>query len=148
LNGQGNSQVYRLDALAETDNGHIIDSRYTTAGLPELSKRAQLPGLGPNRVRWDYLVASMNSGGNVQVRLYPNRLVFPEPLVYDTWTVPGGITPGQGLDDAEQALNFAGTRTYVEFRENDGHGFSLSGIALHGEEDAWNVVRGRTGVRP
>lgn len=147
-NGRGNSQVYKLDETATTDAGIIIDSRYTTAGLVELSKRGQFPQLGFSRIRWDYLLASLTSGGNVQLTLYPNRLYTTPPAVYNTWSYPGGITPGEGEDDAEAPLNFAASRTFVEFRENDGAGFQLSNLALHGKADPWNKVRGRTGVTP
>lgn len=155
-NGRGTSQIYKLDETAQTDNGIFIDSRYTTAGLVELSKRAQFQQLGFGRIRWDYLLASLVSQGNVGLTLYPNRLEWPipttghppAPVQYNSWTYPGGISPGFGQDDAEAALNFAATRTFVEFRETDGFGFQLSNLALHGRADTWNKLRGRVGVTP
>jgi len=163
-NGRGNSQVYFLDPNAQTDNGRIIDSLYTTAGLPELTKRAQMPGMGNSRDRWGYMSAALQSSGTVQCTLFPNRLLGPSathfgfvtlytypPVVegYNYWQLPGGFTPGNpALNDAEASLNFAATRTYVEFRENDGFGFSLSNLFLLGKKDPWNQFRGRTGVTP
>ena len=148
-NGSGNSKIYTLDEDAETDDGLTIDSLYTTAGLVELSKRAQAQGAGGYRMRWGHMVASMESYGNVQVKLYPNRLLGPgDPTEgYNAWQIPGGITPGKpAFNDAEANLNFAATRTYIEFRENDGHGFTVSNLALEAKQDPWNAVRGRTGV--
>jgi hypothetical protein len=147
-NGRGNSKIYTLDDTNETDDGAVIDSLYTTAGLVELSKRAQAQGVGGGRIRWGHMVASMESAGNVQVKLYPNRLLGPgDPTEgYNAWQMPGGITPGKpAFNDAEANLNFAATRTYIEFRENDGHGFTLSNLALEAKQDPWNAVRGRTG---
>ena len=146
-NGSGNSQIYYLDENAVTDAGNVIDSLYTTAGLPNLSKRAQIPGLGNNVVRFGYMYAALQSGGNVAVRLIPNRLLFPEPEGYTAWKIPGGLTPGNpALYDAEASLNFAASRSYVEFRENNGFGWSLSNLTLLARKDAWNASRGRTGA--
>jgi hypothetical protein len=148
-NGRENSKIYKLDESAATDDGLIIDSLYTTAGLPELSKRTQMQGLGAGRVRFGYMAAALESAGTVQVRLLPNRLLYPEPSNYEAWIMPGGITPGDpAMNDAEAALNFAATRTFVEFRENDGSGFSLSNLVLKARADVWNQLRGRTGVTP
>jgi hypothetical protein len=148
-NGRGNSKIYFLDDTAETDDGLTIDSLYTTAGLPNLAKRAQQQQLGNGRIRWNYLYCALESLGNVNVRLLPNRLFFPEPVGYQAWTLPGGLTPGDpALEDAEASLNFAATRTFFEFRENDGFGFSLSNFTGMAERDAWNEWRGRTGVKP
>ena len=159
-NGRANSKIYALDDAAATDDGIIIDSLYTTAGLPELSKRAQIPALGNSRVLFGYMSAALQSKGNVQVRLLPNRLLFPEtqpvdnagfPLyldwIYETWTLPGGLTPGYpAMNDAEASLNFEATRTYVEFRENDGNGWSLSNLLLLAKKSVWQQFRGRTGL--
>lgn len=159
-NGRANSKIYALDDAAATDDGIIIDSLYTTAGLPELSKRAQIPGLGNSQVLFGYLSAALQSRGNVQVRLLPNRLLFPEtqpvdnagfPLylnwIYETWTLPGGLTPGYpAMHDAEASLNFQATRTFVEFRENDGNGWSLSNLLLLAKKSVWQQFRGRTGL--
>ena len=125
-----------------------IDSLYTTAGLPELGKRAQLPQLGKNRVRWGYMTATMESPGNVQTTLYANRLPGPGLPPVNSWTLPGGITPGQPTnDDIEAPLNFSATRTFIEFRENDGlGGFSLANLVPYGEKEVWNQFRGRTGA--
>lgn len=146
-NGRGNSKVYKLDPAAATDDGLTIDSLYTTAGLPGTAKRAEMPQLGKNRVRWGYMVATLESAGNIQATLYANRLPGPRTPPVASWQVPGGFTPGTPYnDDAEAALNFAGTRTFVEFRENDGNGgFSLSNLVLFGRSDPWNAMRGRTG---
>ncbi len=147
-NGRGNSKVYQLDPTATTDDGLTIDSLYTTAGLPELGKRAQLPQLGKNRVRWGYMTATMESPGNVQTTLYANRLPGPGLPPVNSWTLPGGITPGQPTnDDIEAPLNFSATRTFIEFRENDGlGGFSLANLVPYGEKEVWNQFRGRTGA--
>lgn len=145
-NGKGNSQIYKLDAEAQTDNGAIIDSRYTTAGLVERTKRAQMPQLGFGRTRADYLVAALESEGTVNVKLYPNRLLGPgtPPANYNTWTVPGGFAPGSpALEDVETPLNFAATRTFVEFRENDGFAFRLNNVVMAMRKDTWNALRGQ-----
>jgi hypothetical protein len=91
--------------------------------------------------------AALQSSGNVAVRLLPNRLLYPEPAGYEAWEMPGGLTPGSpAMNDAEATMNFAATRTYVEFRENDGNGFSLSNVMLLAKKDPWNQFRGRTGA--
>ncbi len=145
-NGRNNSKIYKLDETVQTDDGIIIDSLYTTAGLPEFSKRAQLQGMGNGRVTWNYLYASLESGGNVQVRLLPNKLFFPEPPGYQAWSVPGGLTVGDpALEYAEASLNFTGTLTFFEFRENDGAGFQLSFMQGMAQKSVWNEFRGRSG---
>jgi hypothetical protein len=147
-NGRGTSKIYYLDPEATTDDGLAIDSLYTTAGLPELGKRTQMPQLGKNRVRWGYMTASLESAGNIQLNLYANRLPGPGTPPVNSWTLPGGFTPGQPFnDDAETALNFAATRTFLEFRQNDGlGGFSLANLVPFGEKEVWNQFRGRTGA--
>jgi hypothetical protein len=144
-NGRANSKVYFLDEVNETDDGMIIDSLYTTAGLVELSKRAQMQGLTSFRIRWGYLVAALQSLGTVGLTLYPNTLLGPGQSTtnYNAWSLAGGFTPGNpAMNDSETALNFVATRTFVEFRENDGHGFSLSNLVLHAKKDVWNALRG------
>lgn len=144
-NGRGNSKVYILDDAAESDDGIIIDSLYTTAGLVTDSKRAESPGIGSFRLRWGYLVASLQSLGNIAVMLYPNMLLGPgtPPEGYNSWQLPGGFSPGNpAFNDSESPLNFAATRTFFEFRENDGHKFSLSNFVAHCKKDIWNAVRG------
>lgn len=143
-NGAGNSKVYALDPTQATDDGAVIDSCYTTGGFPVLSKRQMFPQLGPNRVRWTYLVAALASGGAVNVRLLGNRLIYPEPAGYLAWTVPGGFAPGaEPLNDVEASLNFAATRAFLEFRQNDGNaGWNLSNMMLRARQDVWNRMRG------
>jgi hypothetical protein len=148
-NGRANSKVYFLDPTAETDDGTIIDSLYTTAGLVQIATRAEMQGVGSFRMLWGYMVAALQSLGTVNCTLYPNRLLGPgtPPEGYNSWQVPGGFTPGNpALNDAESPLNFQATRTFFEFRENDGHGFSLSNLMLHAKKSVWNAVRGRTGL--
>jgi len=166
-NGRGNGLIYQLDPTAINDNGLTIDSLYTTAGLPEMSKRTQMQGIGNSRVRFGYMSAAIKSAGNVGVTLYPNTLVGPSVGIvhhgdlvpryvvlqpdttgYNTWSMPGGLTPGlNGFNDAEASLNFAATRTFIEFRENDGSTItSLSNVLLKANKDHWNEFRGRTGV--
>ncbi len=151
-NGKQNSKIYMLDDTNETDDGVPIDSLYTTAGLVELSKRAQTQGIGSGRMRWDYIVAALESAGNIGVTLYPNRLFGPgDPTAgYSAWQLPGGFSPGKpAYNDSGAPLNFAATRTFVEFRENDGHGFTLSNISLHAKADPWNRIgAGKGGVNP
>ena len=144
-NGIENFKIYKLDENAETDDGTYIDSLYTTAGLVELSKRQQTQGVGNYRIRWDYLVAALQSQGNIGVTLYPNRLLGPgnAPDGYNSWALPGGFSPGDpALNDSEASLNFAATLTFIEFRENDGHAMSLSNLVLHAKADVWNALRG------
>ena len=167
-NGRGTSKVYFLDPTANSDDGILIDSLYTTAGLPGLSKRSEMPQLGRNRVRMKYMVATLQSSGVIQCTLYANRLpgafippgntqsgpglapdinaLLPAPTIA-SWQVPGGIVSGTPYnDDSEVALNFAATRTFVEFRQyQGGSGFSLTNLVLYGTKDAWNQMRGRIG---
>lgn len=145
-NGQGNSKVYYLDPTQNaTDDGVAIDSGYTTAGLPLLGNRAEMPQLGPNRVQWEYLVAALTSGGLVNIRLLANRLFYPEPANYRNWTIPGGFAPGlEPLDDTEASLNFIASRTFFEFRQNDGNpGWTLSNLVLRAKKAVWNAMLGR-----
>lgn len=145
-NGSGNSKVYRLDDDAATDDGAAIDSVYTTSGLPDSSDRAKMPALGLNRVRNGYMTANLSSGGTVNVTLYPNVLLGPDDDTsgYNAWTIPGGFTPGlQPRNDIESSLNFVATRTFFEFRQNDGQkGFNLSTFATRAKKDTWNADRG------
>jgi hypothetical protein len=143
-NGRGNSQIYKLDPESTSDAGLTIDSLYTTAGMPELSKRAQAPGVGGfGNTRTGYLWASLESRGNVAVRFLPNRLIYPETVDYLAWTLPGGFSPGEpALQDCQSAVNFWATRTFVEFRENDGYAFSLSNCAIQTKKDPWNALVG------
>lgn len=145
-NGRGNSKVYTLDAAAATDDGIVIDSLYTTAGLVTNTKRVETPGIGSFRLRWGYLVVSLTSLGNIGTRLLPNSLLFPEPTQeegYLWWEVPGGFSPGNpAFNDSECSLNFAATRTFFEFRENDGQKFSLSNFVATAKADVWNRIRG------
>ena len=157
--GRENSQVYLLDDTATTDNGIFIDALYTTAGLVPAAKRAEIPAVGAFRALWDYMVVSLQGGGNVGVTLYPNYLFGPQtgttpnlPPGYSQWTLPGGFTPstpGTGFgsalpaaNDMEAPLNFTATRTFFEFRENDGFGFTLSNLVLHVKKSIWNALRG------
>lgn len=145
-NGMGTSQVYYLDPTqSATDNGAPIDSGYTTAGLPLLGSRAEIPQLGPNRVQWDYIVAALLSGGLVGLRLLSGRLFFPEPANYIAWKIPGGFAPGlEPVYDTEASLNFIGSRTFFEFRQNDGNqGWTLSNLVLRGRKAVWNAFMGR-----
>lgn len=144
-NGRGNSKVYQLDDTVDTDDGVIIDSLYTTAGLSTLQKRAEMPALGTFRMRWGYMVVSLESLGLVNVTLYPNKLLGPGavPAGYTLWQLPGGFTPGSpALNDVEASLNFAATRTFFEFRQNDGNRFSLSNFVATAKADIWNKLRG------
>lgn len=143
-NGQGNSMVYALDSTVATDAGTAIDSCYTTAGVPILDKRAMFPQLGQSRVTWSYLIAALTSGGKVAVRLLGNRLIYPEPTDYLQWTIPGGFTPTeQPPNDVESSLNFQATRTFIEFRQNDGEmGWTLSNAMLRARKNVWNAIRG------
>lgn len=154
-NGRANSKIYALDDTVETDDGILIDNLYTTAGLMEMTKRQQAPVVGWGRMRWSYMVAALESLGLINCTLYPNQLIqllyttafgiiHPVPVPgYNFWQVPGGFTPGNpALNDAECSLNFVATRTYIEFRENDGHRMSLSNLMLFAKKDSWNAVRG------
>jgi len=127
--GRANSRIYFLDDTADTDDGLAIDSLYTTAGLVELTKRPQTPMAGSFRQRWGYMVAQLESGGLINVRLLPNILLGPNDSTvnYNAWTIPGGFAPGNpAYNDCECSLNFAASRTFLEFRENDGFRFNMS----------------------
>jgi hypothetical protein len=92
------------------------------------------------------MTAALQSSGNVQVRFLPNRLLYPEPTNaqgYLKWTIPGGFSPGNpAYEDCKASVNFAAFRTFVEFRENDGSGFSLSNLMLQMKPDPWNKITG------
>lgn len=144
--GRANSKVYVLSDTATTDDGVFIDSLYTTAGLATASKRETMPNVGIFRMRWGYMTVTLSSGGLVNVTFYPNLLLeslFGGAPGYNLWKLPGGFTPGLvPFNDAEAPLNFAATRAYVEFRENDGFGFQLSNLCLKATKDIWNTLRG------
>ena len=127
-----------------TDDGFAIDSAYTTAGFPLLSKRQEMAQLGPGQVRTTYGTAALTTGGKVNIRMLANRLFFPEPDGYVQWTVPGGFTPGlQPLNDVEFDANFPAMRNFIEFRQNDGNqGWTLSNVNLSMRKDVWNSRRG------
>ena len=140
-----NSTIYELDALSDTDNGAIIDSLYTTAGMVEDTKRAQTPMSGPGRMRFGYMKALLESAGLINMTLYPNNLIGPNDSTanYYAWLMPGGFAPGNpALQDVEASLNGVGYRTFFEFRENDGKRFSLSNLVLMAKQDTWNRWRG------
>lgn len=142
--GTASGKVYALDETNPRDDGAIIDSLYTTAGLPEMAKAAQMPKMGNFLRRWGFMTSALQSLGTVNVRLLPNRVLYPEPASgYQTWTVPGGFAPGSpALADVHAPLNFAAIRAYVELRENDGYGFELSNVQLMGRADVWNRAGG------
>ena len=144
-NGQGNSLVYFLDPTQNaTDDGMPIDSLYTGSGLPNLAKRAEMPQLGQDRVCWTYISQGLTSGGSVNLRLLGEYLYFPEPAGYNTLSVPGGFAPGlQPLRNAYASLNFIATRTFFEWRQNDGNqGWTLSNIMLRARKAPWSAVLG------
>ena len=148
-NGRGNSKIYQLDPTAQTDDGILIDSVYTTAGLVPAAKRAEVQGIGNFRLRWDYMVVDLNTLGTTNVTFYPNDLINPNdflgsnPPGYNSWLLPGGLSPGSpAFNDTECPLNFAATRTFIEFRENDGFSWNMSDLVLHVKKDVWNALRG------
>lgn len=144
-NGQGNSLVYYLDPTQNaSDDGAPIDSLYTGSGLPMLSKRAEMPQLGQDRVCWTYITLALASGGSVNLRLLGDYLYYPEPAGYNALSVPGGFAPGvQPLRNTPASLNFIATRTFLEFRQNDGNpGWALSNIMLRGRKAVWSPVLG------
>ena len=143
-NGIANSKVYKLDATMPTDDGFAIDSCYTTAGFPILSKRQEMAQLGPGYVRTSYLTAALATGGLVNIRMLANYLYLVEPDGYIQWTIPGGYTPGlQPTKDIEGDANFPAMRNFIEFRQNDGNqGWTLSNVNLSMRKDVWNSRRG------
>lgn len=147
--GRGNSQVWQLTNGVQSDVGITIDSLYTTAGIMELTKRAQQPALGSFGVRWGMMTGFLETQGTVNVTLYPNTLVGVGKATqfYNSTTILGGLAPGSpAFQDFEAALNFSARRMFVEFRENDGFTFdSLSNLVLHGKKDPWNALRGNKG---
>ena len=144
-NGQSNSLVYYLDSTQNSsDDGVPIDSLYTIPGLPNLTSRAEMPQLGQDRVCWSYVALALASGGSVNLRLLGDYLYFPEPAGYNTLSVPGGFAPGlQPLKNAYSSLNFIATRTFFEFRQNDGNpGWALSSMMLRGRAAPWSKILG------
>ena len=80
----------------------------------------------------------------MNLRLLGEYLYFPEPAGYNTLSVPGGFAPGlQPLRNAYASLNFIATRTFFEWRQNDGNpGWTLSNIMLRARKAPWSAVLG------
>lgn len=122
-NGISSSKVYRLNPQLPadeipTDDGATINSLYTTYGHANPSKMAQMPLLGLFRKLWTYMTHQISGVGELMVRLLPNTLIGPDDSTtgYYVWTLPGGFTLSDPcLQIHEAPLNFAATRTFVEF---------------------------------
>ncbi len=149
-NGMGNSKIYRLKTqLAPgeipTDDGVTINSLYTTYGWVGANKAAQMPLLGLFRKLWSYITHQVAGVGTLNLRLLPNTLLGPTDSAagYYPWTVPGGFPlTDPCLQIHEAPLNFAATRTFLEFSTTGR--MEISNVVLTGKKHPHNML---TGVR-
>lgn len=148
-NGIASSKVYRLDEdlapnVIPTDDGAPIQSLYTTYGFVNISKAAQMPLLGSFRKLWTYMTHQISGVGNLAVRLLPNTLLGPADATagYYPWTLPGGFTLTDPCTQVREApLNYAATRTFVEFSTTGR--MNLSNLVMAGRKHPHNVLTGQ-----
>jgi hypothetical protein len=148
-NGISSSKVYRLNPeLASdeipTDDGATINSLYTTYGHASPSKMAQMPLLGLFRKLWTYMTHQISGAGTLNVRLLPNTLIGPENSTtgYYAWTLPAGFTLSDPcLQIHEAPLNFAATRTFVEFSTTGR--MDISNLVMVGKKATHNQLTGQ-----
>ncbi len=149
-NGIGNSKIYRLNTDLEpgevpTDDGAAIQSLYTTYGWVNSAKAAQMPLLGLFRKLWSYITHQVSGVGTLNLRLLPNTLLGPSDSAtgYYPWTLPGGFPLSEPCMQIHEApLNFAATRTFLEFSTSGR--MEIGNVVLTGKRHPHNVL---TGVR-
>jgi hypothetical protein len=158
-NGIASSKIYRLNTdLAPdevpTDDGATINSLYTTYGYVNLSKASQMPLLGLFRKLWKYMTHQISGTGLLNVRLLPNTLLgvtsaspFFDGQVdstagYYPWTLPGGFVLTDPCTQVREApLNFAATRTFVEFSTTGR--MNISNLVMTGSKHPHNQLTGQ-----
>jgi hypothetical protein len=148
-NGIASSKVYRLNTqLGPTeipmDDGAPIASLYTTYGYVNTSKVAQMPLLGLFRKLWGYMTHQISGAGTLNVRLLPNTLLGPGDSTagYYPWTLPGGFVLTDPCTQIHEApLNFAATRTFVEFSTTGR--MDLSNLVMVGKKHPHNQITGQ-----
>ena len=147
-NGVGNSKIYRLNTKPKpgetpTDDGAPINSLYTTYGWVSPDKAAQMPLLGLFRKLWSYITHQVSGVGTLNLRLLPNTLLGPtdSSAGYYPWTLPGGFPLADPCTQIHEApLNFAATRTFLEFSTTGR--MEISNVVLVGKRHPHNVVTG------
>lgn len=149
-NGIASSKVYRLnselpDDVIPTDDGVPIHSLYTTYGFTNQSKSAQMPLLGVFRKLWTYMTHQVSGvGPRLNLRLLPNTLLGPNDSTtgYYPWTLPGGFPLTDPCTQIHEApLNFAGTRTFVEFSTTGR--MDISNLVMSGRKHPHNELTGQ-----
>lgn len=155
-NGIASSKVYRLNpdfvpdslefdpAAIPTDDGAAINSLYTTYGWVNQSKAAQMPLLGAFRKLWRYLTHQASGAGTMNLRLLPNTLLGPndDATGYYPWTLPGGFVLTDPCTQVREApLNFAATRTFIEF--STAGRMDISNVVMAGGKHPHNQLTGQ-----
>jgi hypothetical protein len=148
-NGIASSKVYRLNTELgpkeiPTDDGAPLNSLYTTYGWVAQSKAAQMPMLGLFRKLWGLMTHQISGAGTLKVRLLPNVLLGPDDddSDYYPWTLPGGFVLTDPCTRTREApLNFAGTRTFLEFSTTGR--MDLSDVVLVGRKHPHNQLTGQ-----
>lgn len=148
-NGIASSKVYQLNTdlpsdVIPTDDGATINSLYTTYGHVNQSKAAQMPLLGSFRKLWTYLTHQISGAGLLNLRLLPNTLLGPTDSTsgYYPWTLPGGFTLTDPCVKVREApLNFAATRTFVEFSTTGR--MDISNLVMVGKKATHNPLTGQ-----
>ncbi len=149
-NGIASSKVYRLNTelpsnQIPTDDGAAINSLYTTYGFVNVTKASQFPLLGMFRKLWGYLTHQVSGCGLLNLRALPNTLLGPGDSTagYYPWTLPGGFTLTDPCTQIREApLNFAATRTFLEFSTTGR--MSISNVVMVGKKHPHNEL---TGIR-
>jgi hypothetical protein len=148
-NGIASSKIYRLQTdlgptQIPTDDGAPIHSLYTTYGYVNQSKVAQWPLLGLFRKLWTYITHQISGAGTLNLRLLPNTLLGPEDDTtgYYPWTMPLGWTLTDPCTQVREApLNFAATRTFLEFSTTGR--MDISNVVMVGRKHIQNQVTGQ-----
>jgi len=148
-NGIASSKIYRLNPdlgpdEIPTDDGATINSLYTTYGHVNPSKASQFPLLGLFRKLWGYMTHQVSGAGTLNVRLLPNTLLGPgdDTKGYYPWTLPGGFVLTDPCTQVREApLNFAATRTFVEFSTTGR--MDISDLVMVGKKHPHNQLTGQ-----
>lgn len=148
-NGIQSSKVYRLNPeipsdQIPTDDGATINSLYTTYGFVDATKASQMPLLGMFRKLWTYLTHQTAGVGLLNLRLLPNVLLGPDDATtgYYPWVLPAGFTLTDPVVlDREAPLNFAATRTFVEFSTTGR--MDISDLVMVGKKHPHNMLTGQ-----
>lgn len=148
-NGIASSKIYRLNTGLgpkdiPTDDGAPLNSLYTTYGWVNTTKANQMPILGLFRKLWTYMTHQISGAGTLNVRLLPNVLLGPndDSSKYYPWTLPAGFVLTDPCTQIREApLNFAGTKTFVEFSTTGR--MDLSNVVMVGRKHPHNALTGQ-----